>query len=273
MQKIYFFIVSVLISLTCSAIEAIDSTFVIQGAKGRLVTHLQLPAVKVSKIPVVIVCHGLTGNQNEKFLSTIANNLLKRNMGVVRFDFNGHGQSEGELVDMNVLNEMQDLRNVVAWIEKQPFTKNLSLVGHSLGGIVVGMIAPEMGKDGIKSLVLIASGGVAPDLMLMGRLGQATFDPWNIPDYITIRPGKNIGGSYIETMRDLPIYQEARKYTGPTYIIHGTHDQAVPYTYSQRYDEVMPNSQLELIDGENHLFTLTNDASADKIAQWLKNQQ
>ena len=44
MQKIYFFIVSVLISLTCSAIEAIDSTFVIQGAKGRLVTHLQLPA-------------------------------------------------------------------------------------------------------------------------------------------------------------------------------------------------------------------------------------
>lgn len=130
------------------------------------------------------------------------------------------------------------------------------------------MVAPQMGRKAIKSVVLIASGGVAPDLMLMENFFGIQFDPWNMPDYITLPNGLKMGKGYLETMRDLPIYQTARNYTGPAL----AHDSTVPYNYAIRYAEVMPKAELQLIDGEDHGFTRTADSTALMIAQWLKNK-
>lgn len=123
-------------------------------------------------------------------------------MGVVRFDFNGHGNSDGDFQYMDALNIQDDLKKVVEWTRDQRFTKNISLVGHSLGGIVIGMFASEFGDKMIKSVVLIASGGVAPDLMLMGNFFGIKFDPWNIPEYIELGDGKRLGKNYMETLME-----------------------------------------------------------------------
>lgn len=61
----------------------------------KLAVHLQLPESKAEKLPKVIVCHGLGGNQNEPLISEIASDVLKERMGVVRSDFNGQGKSGG----------------------------------------------------------------------------------------------------------------------------------------------------------------------------------
>lgn len=271
MIKIYLLLIAIFTASFCKA-TVTDSLFTIQGSKGSLATHLQLPEMQENeKIPIVIICHGLTGNQNEPFISKIANSILKKGMGVVRFDFNGHGKSEGDFQEMDALNIQEDLLKIIEWTREQPFTKSISLAGHSLGGIVVGMVAPKLGKSKIKSLVLIASGGVAPDLMLMGNFFGIKFDPWNMPEYITLPNGLKMGKNYLTTMRDLPIYQTARHYTGPTLILNGTHDTTVPYNYAIRYAEVMPKAELRLIEGENHGFTQTADSTANLIAHWLMN--
>ena len=139
-------------------------------------------------------------------------------------------------------------------------------------GIVAGMVAPELGVDNIKSAVLIASGGVAPDLMLMGNFFGIIFDPWNLPEYLTLPDGKKLGRNYLQTMRDLPIYQTAAKYTGPTLVLNGRKDTIVPYNYAIRYAEVMPGAELHIIENENHGFTVTSDETAAMIARWLKEQ-
>lgn len=272
MKYVIILFIEAFLAVNINAGEAVDSTFTINSVKGKLAMHLQLPEADRAELPVVIICHGLTGNQNQRFISTIANDLLKEGIGVIRFDFNGHGQSDGDFQEMDVYNEMEDLRNVIAWVEKQPFTKNISLVGHSLGGIVVGMVAPEIGKDKIKALVLLASGGVAPDLMLSGNFFGIRFDPWNVPEYLEMAGVKRLGRSYIETMRDLPIYQTAAKFDGRTLVVNGMHDRIVPYNYAIRYHEVMPNSELMLIEGDNHDFSATNYMSAAKIAKWIKDR-
>lgn len=270
MSKLLYTLFAILATSFCRA-TSIDSTFTVKGSEGNLAVHLQLPSVTENEqLPIVIVCHGLTGHQNEPFISKIANDILKEGMGIVRFDFNGHGNSDGCFQNMDALNIQEDLRRIIAWTKKQPFTKDISLVGHSLGGIVVGMIAPEVIDKGIRSLVLIASGGVAPDLMLMGNFFGIKFDPWNLPEYITLPKGLKLGKNYLATMRDLPIYQTARRYTGPTLVLNGTHDSTVPYTYAIRYAEVMPNAELNLIEGENHGFTKTSDITAHKIARWIR---
>lgn len=142
MKKTFFLLMS-LISCLMSQVSATDSIFTIQG--------------------------GMESNQNEPLISQIATDVLKEGMGVVRFDFNGHGESDGDFQKMDALNIQDDLRRVIEWAEHQTFTKNIPLFGHSLGGIVAGMVAPELGKGRVKSVALLAPGGVAPDLMLMGN--------------------------------------------------------------------------------------------------------
>lgn len=272
MNKLLITLLLALSSIMCHATQ-LDSVFTIQGSKGKLACRVQLPKHKADKkLPIAILCHGLHGCQNDTLIAEIAKNILKEGIGVVRLDLNGHGNSDGEFVDMDAINIQQDMRCLINWTLKQPYTKNISLTGHSLGGIVVGMVAHEYNKH-IKSLVLIASGGVAPDLMLMGNFFGIKFDPWNVPEYIKLNNGKHLGRNYIVTMRDLPIYQTAKKYTGPTLILNGTHDNVVPYTYALHYADVMKNAELRLIEGDNHMFTMSFAQTALDIAKWLKSKQ
>lgn len=248
-----------------------DSTFYLNGCMGKLNVHLQLPEHEAaSRLPMVVICHGLGGNQNEPFISKIAADVLREGMGVVRFDLNGHGKSDGDFQYMDALNIQNDMKRIINWTLEQPFTENISLVGHSLGGIVVGMVAPEVEADRLRSIVLIASGGVAPDLMLMGNFFGIMFDPWDLPEYLDLPNGKKLGRNYLRTMRDLPIYQTAAKYHGHALVLNGIKDKIVPYNYAIHYSEVMPGADLRLIEGENHNFSVTADQTASMIADWLK---
>lgn len=269
MRKLLF-LIAVITTALCHAGAPVDSLFTLQSVKGKLSLHLQLPKTEGEReLPIVIICHGLGGNQNEPFISKIAADALADGMGVVRFDFNGHGDSDGTFEKMDAINIQEDLRNVIAWTINQSFTKNVSLVGHSLGGIVVGMVAPEYSDKDISGIVMLAPGGVAPDLMLMGNFYGFKFDPWNPPDYIPIGNNRRLGKNYIESMRDLPIYQTARKYYGPALILNGLKDNIVPYTYAMRYNEVMPMAELRLIKDENHMFSKSREQTVKDIITWL----
>lgn len=53
------------------------------------------------KSPVAIIFHGLMANKDGN--NKIADALLERGIAIIKFDFNGHGESDGDFSDMNVL--------------------------------------------------------------------------------------------------------------------------------------------------------------------------
>lgn len=249
-------------------------TFTIKGAEGMLYAELQKPETKESKIPLTILCHGFTANCNTELLTDIANDLQSNGIASLRFDFNGHGKSEGEFQNMTVLNEIEDLKDVISWAQAQPWVENISLLGHSQGGVVVSMTAGELGDKVIKNVVLMAPAAVLRDDALRGNTMGATYDPWNMTtDYIQLPFGNlKLGRKYIETAVNLPIYETALNYTGPVLIIHGTHDRVVPYTYGERYDQGYRNSSIKLIPGEDHSFTVNTAEAALYATDWLVKQ-
>lgn len=263
--------------MSAIAINAQSSdTLKIQGAVGQLYTIVQKPSMKAGeKLPVVIICHGFGSDCNRPLLRAIASDVVEQGMIAVRFDFNGCGQSDGLFQDMTVPSEIDDLKHVVDWVQQQPWTENISLVGHSQGGVVVSMTAGELGAGRIKCEALLAAAAVLRDDAIRGNTQGATYDPYNLKgDYVQLPPrmdGKTIriGKNYIETAMNLPIYETAANYTGPVLILHGTHDRIVPYTYSERYHEKLPQSQIRLISDENHTFSNTTDSSALLVADWL----
>lgn len=256
-----------------------SDTLRIEGSVGELYTIVQKPQMKAGqRLPVVIICHGFGSNCNRPLLRAIADDVVEQGMIAVRFDFNGCGQSDGLFQNMTVLNEIDDLKHVIAWVREQPWTENVSLVGHSQGGVVVSMTAGELGAGEIKCEALLAAAAVLRDDAIRGTTQGATYDPYNLPgDYVelprrqdgdTLKLGKN----YIETAMTLPIYETAANYSGPVLIVHGTHDRIVPYTYSERYQEKLPQSRLHLVPGETHTFSNTTTQTALLTADWLHSQ-
>lgn len=279
MRKTILTLMATLSATLGMSAQATSDTLTIKGSVGELYTILQKPAMKKGqKLPVVIICHGFGSNCQRPLLATIARDVVQQGMIAIRFDFNGCGKSQGEFQNMTVLNEIDDLKHVIEWAREQPWTENISLVGHSQGGVVVSMTAGELGASQIKCEALLAPAAVLRDDAIRGITRGAKFDPWNLTeDYIELPgngdiPTLKLGKAYIETALTLPIYETARNYTGPTLIVQGTHDQIVSYTYAERYHEAIKGSELKLIPNENHIFSFTNDDTSLLVADWLHQQ-
>lgn len=247
-----------------------DSIFKITGDHGQLQTRLQLPEAS-GKIPMVVLCHGFMGNMGGPLFDAIADNLLANGIGVVRFDFNGHGNSEGRFQDMTVPNEVEDAKKIVEWTEQQPFSSSVSLAGHSQGGVVAAVTAGQIGYPRISSVVLLAPAAVLRDDAIRGILFGKQYPADNVPETIDLFGDMKLGRNYVETARVLPIYETASLFTGPAFILHGTADRVVPYTYGERFAHDMPAAHVKTIAGEDHGFSKTNSQTAQDVANWFHN--
>lgn len=228
----------------------------IQGDHGLLDAIIQKPKMKDGeKVRVAIICHGFGSNKERPLLKAIADSLQAKGIASIRFDFNGCGKSEGRYEDMTVPNEIVDAEKVVGYVMQQPWVSDISLVGHSQGGVVASMVAGNL-KGSIRSVALCAPAAVLRDDAIRGQVQGATYDAGNIPETVTV-PGRNlhVGRNYFVTAQTLPIYETALQYEGPVILVHGTADRIVPYTYSERYKAGYKNAQLYLLPGVDHSFT------------------
>lgn len=277
MKKLLFTLIMTVTTLFSSHAKAVSDTLYLQGSVGKLFTIINRPDDSDRKVPLVIICHGFSGNCQRPFMNDLSESIVSQGMATLRFDFNGHGRSDGEFKDMTVLNEIDDLKDVIAWADKQPWVKDISLVGHSQGGVVVSMVSGELGDGTIKAEVLLAAAAVLRDDALRGNTMGAIYNPWDFKgDYIELPHSPEagallLGKNYVETAIHLPIYETAANYDGPTLIVQGTHDQIVPYTYAERYHEKIKGSELKLIPDENHVFSNTSKETSILVADWLKN--
>ena len=97
----------------------------LQGAVGKLSVLVQKPELRDGeKCPVVLLMHGFSGNKQEKqgLLKEIADKLEQNGVASIRFDFNGHGESEGLFQNMTVLNEIEDAKKVIEYAQAQAYT-------------------------------------------------------------------------------------------------------------------------------------------------------
>ncbi|WP_143462542.1 alpha/beta hydrolase [Levilactobacillus enshiensis] len=203
---------------------------------------------------IAILMHGFTGDRgyvSTALLVQLAQHLRHHGVGTVRFDFNGHGHSDGDFTNMTVLNEIADAQAVLAAVQTRLAPQRIDLLGHSRGGVVASMLAGYY-PDVIHKLVLMAPAATLKDDAIAGHTRGLVYDPHHIPDQLPMGNGKTLGGFYLRTAQCLPIYETAQNFTGPVCLIHGDADHIVAYQASQRYDDVYQNSTFHLIPGASH---------------------
>ncbi len=263
MKRIFAVLAALLLGAGGLTHAQTSQDIILQGDHGKLSAVLQAPAGKTS-YPLVLIFHGFNASKEMYLLTELAQQLQAKGIGVLLFDFNGHGKSEGSFLDMTIPNELEDARCVYAYASKLPQVTSISAVGHSQGSLIAALLAGELGADKIKTIVLMAPATELKEDTAKGDLFGVTYDPQHIPPYITLPTGLKVGCAFLETTPHIDIDSAAAQYTGPVLIVHSKDDQLVPYRYGKALSKQYAHSKLKTLHGFDHNFT-QNTPKVDKI--------
>ena len=241
----------------------------IDGDHGKLQAVIQKPDLKPGQqCPMVVFCHGFGGTKEGPLFELITDSLQKHGIASIRFDFNGHGESEGKFEEMTVPNEINDAKKVIEYVRDLRYVSKIALVGHSQGGVVASMTAGELDSD-ISAVVLMAPAAVLRDDAIRGSTFGKQYNPLDPPEYVELWGPQRLGRNYIKTAFSLPIYETAANYHGPALIIHGNGDRIVPYTYGLRFHQQWKGSEYVLQEYFDHGFSQNIYRTTDIVSDFL----
>lgn len=129
----------------------------IPGARGTVPATIQMPGklARGDEIPLVVLCHGFTGNRGgDTHFTQLAQDLAEQGFASVRMDFAGCGQSSEPDTAYTLSNMIADVDDCITYMQETYHTDGpVALVGHSMGGRVVSLY-PQQGSHPVDALVL-----------------------------------------------------------------------------------------------------------------------
>lgn len=208
-----------------------------------------IPDTENETVPLVICAHGLGGSYQSN--AAYAEQMASHGIAAYCFDFRGGGgsRSDGNTTEMSVMTEVSDLEAVMEAASGWEFVdrSKIALLGTSQGGMA-SAIAAARHTDQISGLVLMYPA------FLVGDAVHERFDSLEeVLDrfqFIWITAGR----PYAEDVWDYDVYEEIGNYTGKVLLLHGSADNIVPVSYSDRAAEVYEDAQYYVIDGAGHGF-------------------
>lgn len=231
---------------------------------------LALPTGKTPSIAVL--CHGFLSSKNSTTNTILTHQLLSQGIATFRFDFFGHGDSQGPFEDITVTLAIQQARAALDLIRTQGFT-TIGLVGSSFGGLVALNTAatyPNLSCLALKCPVV----DFQEELRL--ELGESGLSEWKQSDTIPNRLGDlepiRLSFRFFENCAAHIGYEAAPAITSPTLIVQGEQDELIPLHQCQRLlERLAVNTSLHLLPRADHRFSNQEDFRhmTTLIAQWL----
>ena len=245
--------------------EAFDFT----GARGhKLSGRLDLPVGPPRAY--ALFAHCFTCTKNSVAASHIARALNARGVAVLRFDFSGLGQSEGDFADSTFSGDVADLIEAARAMEAAQIAPSL-LIGHSLGGAAVLAAAPEL--PGIKAVATLgAPFDVTRVTHQFGPALQTILDEGEAQVLLGGRPF-TVRRAFVEDLETHDLGERIGRLHKPLLILHAPRDAVVGIDNASKIFLAArhPKSFISLDDAD-HLLTRTSDAdyAADVIASWAE---
>lgn len=119
----------------------------------RLTGYLDLPESGEPRA-FALFAHCFTCGKNLKPIVHINRSLTQRSIAVLRFDFTGIGESEGDFSETNFSTTVEDLIAAADYLERS-YKAPALLIGHSMGGAAVLQAAHRI--PSVKAVVTIAA--------------------------------------------------------------------------------------------------------------------
>jgi pimeloyl-ACP methyl ester carboxylesterase len=202
--------------------------------------------------PTVMFCSGFKSDMTGSKATALAECCKERGNAYVRFDYSGHGASDGDFRDGTIGQWKADALAIFDALAGD----DVVLVGSSMGAWIGLLMALER-KERINKFVGIAS---APDFtqrLIWDRLNaeQKRELMENGVYYAPSCYGEEpypIMRSLIEEARAHLLLDGPIPLTCPITLLHGTKDEDVPVEVAYRLKEKLPHAELKIIEGGDH---------------------
>lgn len=203
--------------------------------------------------PLVLMLHGFGGDMSlyPSLFQHLSDELTGKGYATLRFDFNGHGKSEGCFSDMTVWNEMEDAAAFLQYACQLDFVTEIYVLGHSQGGVVAGMLS-GLYPDVVKKLVLLAPAASLKTDAQEGHCMAATYDTFHVPSTVDVGGNRHVGNLYFRMARNLPIYETTAQYKGKALVVFGERDEVVSKAAAEKYMAGFVDGKFSLYPFLNH---------------------
>lgn len=233
----------------------------------QLAARLELPMDTHPKA-FALFAHCFTCNKNLSAVKNISRALARQGFGVMRFDFTGLGESEGDFADTNFSSNIQDLISATKYLEENYQAPSL-LVGHSLGGAAVIRAAYQL-----KSVKAVATIGAPFDPDHVTHLLSDSYEKINATGLATV----NIGGrpftikkQFLEDIGNHKQNNQIAQIGKALLMLHSPQDRIVSIDHAAHiYQSARHPKSFVSLDGADHLLTNKNDSRyvGQVIASW-----
>lgn len=209
--------------------------------------------IKEGPCPLVLMLHGFGGDMSlyPSLFQHLSNELTARGYATLRFDFNGHGKSDGTFPQMTVWNEMEDAALFLQYARQLDFVTDIYVLGHSQGGVVAGMLS-GLYPDVVKKLVLLAPAASLKTDAQEGHCMAAQYDTFHVPETVDVGGNRYVGNLYFRMARNLPIYETTAQYKGKALVVFGEKDEVVKLEAAEKYMDGFKEGKFLLYPTLNH---------------------
>lgn len=230
--------------------------------------RLELP-LKTKAQQLALFAHCFTCNKNLNAVKNISRALAQKGFGVLRFDFTGLGESEGEFENTNFTGNVNDLIDAATFLEKEYQSPQL-IIGHSLGGAAA--IAASTQIDSIQAVVTIGAPGrpehvqhlFGDDKERIIKDGGAQVDIGGRPFFIKKQ--------FIDDLNQQNLSAFNKKDKQAVLVMHSPQDKTVGIENAELIYKMAKHPKIFVsLDGADHLLTNKKDSLyvGEVIAGWV----
>jgi len=241
-----------------------------QNKEGQnLVGRLELPS---NRHPhnFVIFAHCFTCNKNLSAVRNIGKALTSNGFGVLRFDFTGLGESEGDFENTNFSGNVEDLIAAADYL-KENYSAPTLLVGHSLGGAAVIFAASQ-----IPSIKALSTIGAPSNLTHVQKLLKSGLEEIEENGKAVINlSGRDftIKKQFLDDLKTRPLTEILNRLRKPILILHSPQDDTVGIKNAEEiYIAAHHPKSFISLDGADHLLSSKTDSQyvGEVISGWAK---
>lgn len=215
-----------------------------------------------------IFVHCFTGSKEFSVSRQISRGLRDKGFGVLRFDFTGHGNSEGDFGDTTFSSNIEDIKSAFNSL-KETYDAPQIIIGHSLGGAAVLASAPFF-KD-IKAVITI--GAPSSTEHLTHHFEEHLDDIKMIGRKEVQISGRSftISKEFVADLKGDKVLTEVEKMKKALLIFHSPQDETVSIDHARKiYQNAKHPKSFISLPNADHLLTNKQDALyvAHIIAEW-----
>ena len=219
----------------------------------------------------VVFGHCFTCSRHTRVLRQIGQGLVDGGFHVLRFDFSGNGQSEGDFSESTYSKQVAEIKTAASFVSARGVSW-IGLAGHSMGAIVAMLAAVEM--ESVKALCALAarSSGLTLDRFLSTTQRDQLERTGRVPFASRGRALQLTQEFFTDAVRyDLPSMLASLRQ--PLLVVHGDQDEIIPVDEAYKLRRLKPaETEVAIIPGADHMFSHDEHRQqvASLVVQWFK---